>query len=557
MGRSSQKVNELDKMKGLKHYLFNAQKREEVKTLLASKEFDVLIIGGGITGAGILLDATSRGLSAALIEKEDYASGTSSRSTKLIHGGLRYLKNFEFKLVREVGKERAVVYNIAPHLVVPEKMLLPLVEGGSFGKFGTGIGLWLYDKLAGVTGEDKRKILSKEKTLKIEPTLRHDNLKGAGYYAEYRTDDARLTLEIIKTAVQLKGTAINYAAATELVYENKKIRGVKCTDTITKTPFSIKAKKIINATGPWVDELREKDKSLSEKKLYLTKGVHIVVDRDKLPINNSIYFDVEGGRMIFAIPRQEITYIGTTDTEFSENKNSPKATREDVQYLIDAANKMFPAAELKIIDILSSWSGIRPLIHEDGKNISELSRKDELFISNSGLITIAGGKLTGYRLMAKKVVDLIGKQLNINHKCTTQDIKISGGEFDTPDLVDSFILSIKSRLKSLKLAEKKAEYLVRTYGKQTNSILEIFENETFNVLVEAEVWFSLRYDSTITLIDFFLRRTGKINFEPLMVLEEAKITLPQFVDYLNWDKLAEKSALKDLENYLTSVTTFE
>ena len=544
-------------MKGLKHYLFNAQKREEVKTLLASKEFDVLIIGGGITGAGILLDATSRGLSAALIEKEDYASGTSSRSTKLIHGGLRYLKNFEFKLVREVGKERAIVYNIAPHLVVPEKMLLPLVEGGSFGKFGTGIGLWLYDKLAGVTGEDKRKILSKGKTLEIEPTLRNDILKGAGYYAEYRTNDARLTLEITKTAVQLKATAINYAAATDLVYENKKITGVKCIDVITKTPFSIKAKKIVNATGPWVDELRKKDKSLSEKKLHLTKGVHIVVNREKLPIKNSIYFDVEGGRMIFAIPKQEITYIGTTDTDFSEDKNSPKATKEDAQYLIDATNRMFPNAELKLLDIISSWSGIRPLVHEDGKNTSELSRKDELFVSNSGLITIAGGKLTGYRLMAKKVVDLISKQLNINHKCTTQNIKISGGEFDTPDLVDSFILSIKSRLKSLQIAEKKAEYLVRTYGKQANSILEIFENENFNVLVEAEVWFSLRYDSTITLIDFFLRRTGKINFDPLIVLEEAKITLPQFVKYLNWNKLAEKSAIKDLENYLTSVTTFE
>ena len=159
--------------------------------------------------------------------------------------------------------------------------------------------------------------------------------------------------------------------------------------------------------------------------------------------------------------------------------------------------------------------------------------------------------------MAKKVIDLIGKQLNINHKCTTHDIKISGGEFDTPDLVDSFILSIKSRLKSLQIAEKKAEYLVRTYGKQANSILEIFENEKFNYLVEAEVWFSLRYDSTINLIDFFLRRTGKINFEPNIVFKEAKITLSQFVKFLNWDKLAEESALKDLENYLTSVTTFD
>lgn len=544
-------------MKGLKHYLFNAQKREEVKSLLASQEFDVLVIGGGITGAGILLDAASRGLSTALIEKEDYASGTSSRSTKLIHGGLRYLKNFEFKLVREVGKERAIVYNIAPHLVVPEKMLMPLVEGGSFGKFGTGIGLWLYDKLAGVTFEDKRKILSKVKTIEIEPTLRNDILKGAGYYAEYRTDDARLTLEIIKTAVELKATAINYTAATELLYEKEKATGVNCIDTITKKPFSIRAKKIVNATGPWVDELREKDKSISNKKLHLTKGVHIVVNREKLPINNSVYFDVEGGRMIFAIPRQEIIYIGTTDTAFSADKNNPKVTKEDVKYLIDAVNKMFPIAKLEILDVISSWSGIRPLIHEEGKNTSELSRKDEIFISNSGLITIAGGKLTGYRLMAKKVVDLISKQLNISHTCTTHNIKISGGEFDTPDLVESFIFSIRSRLKSLKLSEKKAEYLVRTYGKQANSILEVFENEKFNILVQAEVWFSLRYDSTMNLTDFFLRRTGKINFEPLIVLEEMKITLPQFVKYLNWDELAEASAIKHLKDYLTSVTQFQ
>ena len=543
-------------MKGLKHYLFNAHKREEVKAQLSSKEFDILVIGGGITGAGILLDASSRGLSAALIEKEDYASGTSSKSTKLIHGGLRYLKNFEFKLVREVGKERALVYNIAPHLEVPEKMLLPLIKGGSFGKFGTGIGLWLYDKLAGVKGTDKRKILSKEKTLEIEPSLREDILEGAGYYAEYRTDDARLTLEIVKTAVQLKATPINYTAATEFIYENKKITGVKCLDVLTKTPFSIKAKKIVNATGPWVDELREKDKSLSKKRLHLTKGVHIVVSKAKLPIKNSIYFDVEGGRMIFAIPRQDITYIGTTDTDFLKDKNNPKVTLEDAQYLIDASNKMFPNNPLDISDITSSWSGLRPLIHEEGKKPSELSRKDELFISNSGLITIAGGKLTGYRLMAKKVVDLIGKQLKITHKCTTQNIKISGGEFDTPDLVDSFILSIKSRLKSLKLPEEKAEYLVRNYGKQANSILEVFENEKFKNLVEAEVWFSLRYDSTITLIDFFLRRTGKINFEPLLVLKEAKITLPQFTSYLNWDKNSEKTALKELDDYLISVTTF-
>jgi len=545
-------------MKGLKHYLFNAEKREEVKSQLTTKEYDVLIIGGGITGAGILLDAASRGLSAALIEKEDYASGTSSRSTKLIHGGLRYLKNFEFKLVREVGKERAVVYNIAPHLVVPEKMLLPLVKGGSFGKFGTGVGLWLYDKLAGVTGNDKRKILSKEKTIEIEPTLRDDILEGAGHYAEYRTDDARLTLEIIKTAIHLKATPLNYTSATDFIYENEKVIGVNCLDTLTNDLFTIKAKKIVNAAGPWVDELREKDKSLSKKRLHLTKGVHIVVPKERLPINNSIYFDVkDDGRMVFAIPRQNITYIGTTDTNFSKNKNNPETTKEDAQYLIDAVNQMFPSSGLKISDIISSWSGLRPLIHEDGKSPSELSRKDELFISSSGLITIAGGKLTGYRLMAQKVVDLISKQLHVNHKCTTHTIKICGGEFDTPDLVESFILSIKSRLKSLNLPENKADYLVRNYGKQANFILEVFEKEKFKNLVEAEVWFSLRYDSTITLIDFFLRRTGKINFDSLNVLAEAKLTQSQFAAYLKWNKESEDEAFKSLENYLNSVTTFQ
>lgn len=544
-------------MKGLKHYLFNAQKREEVKSKLSSQEFDLLIIGGGITGAGILLDAASRGLSVALIEKNDYASGTSSKSTKLIHGGLRYLKNFEFKLVKEVGKERAIVYNNAPHLVVPEKMLLPITKGGTYGKFASNIGLWLYDKLAGVSGTDKRKILDKEKTLELEPKLRKDILEASGYYAEYRTDDARLTLEVIKTAIQYKATPLNYITASSLIYTNNKVTGVECFDSFTNESFSIKAKHIVNASGPWVDELREKDNSLNNKRLHLTKGVHIVVQHDKLPVNNSIYFDVEGGRMVFAIPRQNITYIGTTDTEYSSDKNSPNTSIEDANYLLDAVNKMFPSVNLELKDIISSWSGLRPLIHEEGKSPSELSRKDELFVSDSGLITIAGGKLTGYRLMAKKVVDLISKHLKISHTCTTQNIKINGGEFDTPDLVHSYILSIKSRLKSIKLPEDKADYLVRVYGKQASSILEIYEKEKFSSLTQAEVWFSLRYDSVLTLLDFFLRRTGKINFEPLTVHEDAKLCLPLFQEYLEWSKAEEAIHLRELEQYIKSVTTFK
>jgi len=544
-------------MKGLKHYYFNAQKRDEVKLKLASHKFDLLIIGGGITGAGILLDAASRGLSVALIEKSDFASGTSSKSTKLIHGGLRYLKNFEFKLVREVGKERAIVYNNAPHIVVPEKMLLPIIRGGTYGKLASSIGLKIYDFLAGVKGNDKRKILNREKTLEIEPSLRKDILEAAGYYAEYRTDDARLTLEIIKTAIQYKATPINYVKAESFIYNENKIVGVNCFDEVSKETLIIKAKKIINAAGPWVDELREKDNSLTGKKLHLTKGVHIVIPNERLPINNSIYFDVEDGRMIFAIPRQNITYIGTTDTNFTDDKNNTATSKEDADYLISATNQMFPEANLQLKDIISSWSGLRPLIHEEGKSPSELSRKDEVFISKSELITIAGGKLTGYRLMAKKVVDIVCKQLNIKHNCTTDSIKINGGEFDTPDLVYSYILSIKSRLKSLKLPEEKAEYLVRLYGKQASFIVEIFEREKFNALVQAEVWMALRYDCVLTLEDFFIRRTGKINFEPLSIMEEAQLTLSLFSEYLNWDKDREIIELNKLEETHKNSTTFK
>ncbi len=543
-------------MEGLKHYLFNADKRDDVINRLTQTEFDLVIVGGGITGAGILLDAASRGLTVALIEKNDFAFGTSSKSTKLIHGGLRYLKNFEFGLVKKVGRERAIAYQNAPHLVVPEKMLLPLVKGGSFGKFATNIGLWLYDKLAGVLKEDRRKMLSFDEVTREEPLLNNTNLLGAGFYAEYRTDDSRLTLEIIKTALKHKGLPISYMEVDELTYKNKQVCGVRCTDHISNRTIEVKAKKVINASGPWSDQLRKKDNSLNNKRLQLTKGVHIVLKHSLLPIKHSTYFDVGDGRMIFAIPRFNSTYIGTTDTIYSDNIDAPDTNEKDAQYLLDATNRMFQTS-LKLSQIDSSWSGLRPLIHEEGKSPSELSRKDEVFISQSGLITIAGGKLTGYRLMAKKVTDLVCKELTLKHPCKTGSIQINGGEFDTPNLVEGYILSVKSRLKSLGLDESKANYLVRTYGKQTNYILEVYTNKHFSSIVEAEVWYSLRYECVYSLLDFFLRRTGKINFEMTAVPKEVQLVLPLFCDYLKWPEEKKNIEINALNSYCQSVSQFK
>ncbi len=543
-------------MEGLKHYKFNYAKREEVKTTLKTKTFDIVVIGGGITGAGIALDAASRGLSVAVIEKQDYAAGTSSRSTKLIHGGLRYLKQMEVKLVSDVGKERAIAYKNAPHLVVPEKMLLPLVKGGSLGKFSTNIALWFYDRLAGVKGKDRRKMLSKTETLEKEPLLRDDILLAGGYYAEYRTDDARLTLEILKTAYTYGALSLNYCEASALTYENEKTNGIICQDLIHNEQFEIKAKKVVNAAGPWCDLIRKKDDSLKGKRLHLTKGVHLVFPKEKFPLQQSVYFDVPGGRMIFAIPRLGVTYVGTTDTNYSDQLEEPNVTSEDVDYLLKSVNNLFPKLDLTINDIVSSWSGLRPLIHEEGKSPSELSRKDEVFISDSGLITITGGKLTGYRLMAKKIVDLVSKEIGAKLPCKTDTIVINGGDFKNPDEVYQYINNVKTKLRTAKIPEVKAEYLVRNYGKQTEIILDDLFSKKRGHLIESEIWFALNYEGICTLEDFFNRRTGKLNFDPTSVLSEVEIVLPIAKNYFDWDENAAEKQIKALKNKLAMKTDF-
>lgn len=387
---------------------------------LSNTLFELLIIGGGITGAGIALDAASRGIKVALIEKNDFASGTSSKSTKLIHGGLRYLKQADFKLVREVGTERAILYKNAPHIVIPEKMLMPFTRKGTFGKTISSIGLWIYDWLAGVPKPERRKIINTKEALQFEPLLEEKGLLGAAIYYEYRTDDARLTLDVLKTAKNYGAIISNYLESTDFLYDNGTLVGTKVFDHITSESFNIHASKIINATGPWADKIIKNDYNQSETKLQLTKGVHLVVPHHKFPINQSIYFDVADGRMLFAIPRDKTTYFGTTDTEFNEYIDKPTVTIEDVNYLLKSVNNVFPKINLSKSDIISSWAGLRPLIKIDGKKSTELSRKDEIFVSESGLISIAGGKLTGYRKMAERVVNLI-----TNKPCLTKNILIA------------------------------------------------------------------------------------------------------------------------------------
>jgi glycerol-3-phosphate dehydrogenase len=489
---------------------------------VTKETFDLVVIGGGITGGGIALDAASRGMKVALLEKGDFASGTSSKSTKLIHGGLRYLKQFDFWLVKEVGSERAIVHKLAPHLVLPEKMLLPLIEGGSYGKWLTSIGLKVYDILAQVTGDDKRQMLEKKEAMKLEPLLPKKILNGAGYYAEYRTDDARLTMENIKTSLQYGAKALNYAKVIDFIYKDEKVAGVKAKDEVSGDEFTIKSKYVISAAGPWVDELRSVNNSKKGKRLHLTKGVHLVFPREKLPVKQSVYFDVPDGRMMFAIPRGKITYVGTTDTNFNLDKDNIKTDLADAIYLISAVNNMFPNINLEMEDIISSWAGLRPLIHEEGKSASELSRKDEIFTSDTGLFSIAGGKLTGYRKMAERAVNRIAKKMEEDDgtkipECTTDKIPLCGSDFKKYKHVKKYIDEIFERIKKDGFTEYDAWYLVTNYGKQTETVLENYSalrnKDVYLRMIRAEVQFAIAHEMVLNPMDFFIRRTGRLYFD--------------------------------------------
>jgi glycerol-3-phosphate dehydrogenase len=539
---------------------------EQIKTL-ASDKFDLVIIGGGVTGAGIALDAASRGMKTCLIEKNDFASGTSNKSTKLIHGGLRYLKQLEIGLVKESGRERAIVHKLAPHLVIPEKMLLPLVEGGTYGKLMTSIGLKVYDLLASVEGDDRRRMLDKAETLKKEPLLDAKTILGSGYYSEYRTDDARLTIELLKKASEFGATILNYCEMKSFIYNTKgQINSIDCIDHNSKEITNIESKNFVSATGPWVDVLREKDASKNNKYLHLTKGVHIVFPFKKFPLKQSVYFDVSDGRMIFAIPRGRITYVGTTDTDYVGDLEHVVATKTDIMYLLDAVNGSFPKLQLTSNDIESNWAGLRPLIHEEEKEASELSRKDEIFISNSGLISIAGGKLTGYRKMAHRVIDAVLKTMT-----SKQNSKFKASHTEKITLTTCAMASskdVKHYRKELHVQLEKAgiddgyfaRYLTSTYGKQADVIvkqMQSFSNKNAELrLVRAELWYGIHFEMINSLADFFVRRTGRLYFNISSISKFKAPILKDCITYLNWDEVRSKKEKDVLSILIKDATHF-
>ncbi|CAM4122358.1 glycerol-3-phosphate dehydrogenase [Bacillus luti] len=542
---------------------FSSKQRKDVLNGVNKQELDVIVIGGGITGSGIALDGATRGLSTIVFEMQDFAAGTSSRSTKLVHGGLRYLKQLEVKMVAEVGKERAIVYENGPHVTTPEWMLLPFHTGGTFGSFSTSIGLRVYDFLAGVKRSERRKMFNREETLNKEPLVKQDGLKGGGYYVEYRTDDARLTIEVMKEAIEHGAKAVNYAKVDSFLYKDGKVCGVRVIDLLDGEVYEVYGKKIVNAAGPWVDTLREKDNSKKGKVLQLSKGVHLVIDQKRFPLGQAIYFDTPDKRMVFAIPRGGKTYVGTTDTFYDKDAAVPHMTTEDRTYIINAINYMFPSVKITEKDVESSWAGVRPLIYEEGKNASEISRKDEIWTSESGLITIAGGKLTGYRKMAEMVVDYVTNLLqkeghSAYPKSDTKHMPISGGHVSGSHGFPAFVAKKAGEGTKYGLTAAQAEEFAKFYGSNVDVLFDLAkkhknEAKEYNMPLDVLIplVYAMDYEMTAKPVDFFVRRRGAVFFNIHWVYEWKEAVINYMAAKLGWSKEEQMKYTAELEKALT------
>ncbi|WP_265459126.1 type 1 glycerol-3-phosphate oxidase [Enterococcus sp. HY326] len=590
---------------------FSKKTRTDSIAYLKEHPVDLLIIGGGITGAGVAIQAAAAGINTALVEMQDFAEGTSSRSTKLVHGGIRYLKTFDVEVVADTVKERAIVQQIAPHIPKPDPMILPIYDepNATFSMFSVKIAMDLYDRLANVTGTKyENYMIDKAEVLKREPQLNDKNLLGAGVYLDYRNNDARLVIENIKQAAADGAHLLSKVKVLSITHDaNGQVDGALVQDILTKEEFKITAKIVINTAGPWSDLVRHlDDKAEKISHLRPTKGVHLVVDREKLNVPQPTYFDTgkNDGRMVFVIPREEKTYFGTTDTDYHGDFAHPTVTQEDVDYLLEIVNQRYPHADLTIHDIESSWAGLRPLISANGSsdynggtknhlsdesltavvsaveaylkdqqkrdlvekavedahgkeseaaagdNPSAVSRGSDLTEAEDGLVTLSGGKITDYRLMAEGALKLIKKILQEKYQQTVELIDsthypVSGGQLD-PANVDEDLEKLAELGGKIGLSSADANYLANLYGSNLKTVLS-YDGDLFPGLNRRES-ISLRYalaeEAVLTPVDFLLRRTNHILFmrDSLDALIEPVVNA--LTDYFNWTE-KEKNFYQD------------
>ena len=504
---------------------FSRSTRDKRMSALGENHFDLVVIGGGITGVGIARDAAMRGLRTILLEKSDIASGTSSASSKLVHGGLRYLEQGAVALVHESVSERHRLRQLAPHLVRPLPFVFPVYERSPRPLWQIRLGLWIYDAMALFRSFKLHKAFSSRGTEEIEPALLKEGLDGSVLYYDCMTDDARLTLETARGAHLAGAWILTYAQVNSFVLERRRICGVEIEDLMSGQRHTIAARAVVNATGPWTDRtlgLRGNRPRL----LRPTKGVHLVFHRDRLPVRHTVCLvNKPDHRVIFAIPWGNRVVLGTTDTDFNGDFDDVYCSAADVVYLLEVANHYFPESSLKPDDVLGTWAGLRPLVcpEEEGLGASQVSREHTVEVAEDGLITVAGGKLTTYRLMADEVVRKVAHQLKQEGVqvggCPTGSVLLPGGEgvrWEGNELVTVGRDGREAELElEQRLGKDVAEHLQESYGGCWLDVIARVaeEPELGQRIVEdlpylwAEVDYAVDGELVMTLRDFMRRRT--------------------------------------------------
>ena len=478
---------------------------------LERDHFDCLIVGGGITGAGVAREAALRGLRVALLEARDFASGTSSRSSKLIHGGLRYLAMGDIALVRDTALERKRVFALAPHLAERRWMLVPARSYAGLLKFRAGLAT--YEKLGAVEDPDRHRNWDAADLAREEPALRRDRFPYACVYREYLTDDARLVLANLRDAVRRGAVVLNYAPVTGITVEAGRAVGVIARCTSSGRIVRVRARCVVNAGGPWVEAVRRLEEPGAPPWLHLSKGVHVAVPASRLPLRQIAILGTADKRSIFAIPRGDVVYLGTTDTRYDHGADpEPPVLRDDVAYLLEPLPRYFDTEALDLADCVTAWAGLRPLLAEPGKAPAELSRRDEITVSASGVVTIAGGKLTGYRKMGADVLARVGEALSRSlAPAEDEDAPLPGGDFDGD--LDALAARVAH---ASGVTARVAARLVRLYGTESEAVIARGREPLVPgaAVLAGEVEWAIEVEGALDALDVVYRRTRAALYDP-------------------------------------------
>ena len=536
---------------------FAAKQRHQVIAEVNDGEFDLVVVGGGINGAGVAHDASLRGLKVLLLEQRDLAFGTSSRSSKLIHGGLRYLEHYQFKLVFESTNERAALRKVAPHLVRPLKFALPVYESSRHPLWKMDLGLWLYDGLSLFKTEKRHvTIRTAKRMLEQEPLLNGEGLSGGLIYYDCITDDARLTLENAMAADIAGARVLTHAKVigVDNLHDREGNAVVKFRDELSGKVYSVSARGVVNCTGAWTDKIRQAA-NLEGRIVRPSKGVHVVVRKDKLPVNHAVaLLAPQDGRVYFVIPWNDRTVIGTTDTDDMSDPSKLKIELADVDYLLEAANSSFPSANLVRDDVFSGWVGLRPLINVETENASDVPREHQIY-KDGRMVTVAGGKLTTYRKMAAEIVDEAASVIDANCNDSNTETAVLPGGIGLGKQLDD---EAEQLVREAGITRESAERLIENYGVHSRRVLAYGKKDPRLLsplspdctVMMAEVYHAMEHELGCTMDDILVRRTSLSLIAEDQGVGAAEEVASHMAKSLDWSKERKQ---KELDAFAESV----